>query len=69
MEKLLTTQQVSEILGHTDDSQCRFVRELRKKGVLVGAKIGKKLLFKESDVQAYIDHQFKIQNAYKRRLV
>jgi len=62
MEKLLTLKEVSEILGHTKDPKYRFVRELRKKGELPGAKIGGKLLFKESDVKQYIDWQFKIQN-------
>jgi excisionase family DNA binding protein len=62
MEKLLTLKEVSEILGHTKDPKCRFVRELRKKGELPGAKIGGKLLFREKDVKDYIDWQFRRQN-------
>lgn len=62
MEKLLTLKEVSEILGHTKDPKYRFVRELRKKGDLKGAKIGNKLMFKESDVKDYIEWQFNIQN-------
>ena len=62
MDKLLTLKEVSEILGHTKDPKYRFVRELRKKGDLKGAKIGNKLMFKESDVRDYIEYQFNIQN-------
>ena len=62
MDKLLTVKEVSEILGHTKDPKYRFVRGLRKKGDLVGAKIGNQLMFKEQDVKDYIDYQFKKQN-------
>ena len=62
MEKLLTLKEVSEILGYTQDPKYRFVRELRKRGVLEGAKIGKKLMFKQSSVENYIEHQFETQN-------
>lgn len=62
MEKLLSLKEVSELLGYSKDPKYRFVRELRKKGELPGAKIGRKLMFKESDVKNYIDYQFKIQN-------
>lgn len=62
MEKLLTCKEVSEMLGYSDDPKCRFVRELRKKGILEAAKIGKKLMFKQSSVEEYIEHQFLIQN-------
>lgn len=62
MERLLTCKEVSNILGYPKDIQCRFVKGLRRKGVLEGAKIGNRLMFKESDVQEYIDRQFKIQN-------
>lgn len=62
MERLLTIKEVSEMLGYTQDTQYRFVRSLRKKGLLKGAKFGNRLMFKKEDVQAYIDHQFKIQN-------
>lgn len=63
LERLLTIKEVSELLGYTQDPQCRFVRSLRKKGLLVGAKIGNRLMFRRSDVEAYIERQFKIQNA------
>ena len=62
MEKLLTCKEVSEILGYSDDPKCRFVREWRKKGLLEAARIGKKLMFKQSSVEEYIEHQFLIQN-------
>ena len=62
MERLLTLKEVSTILCHADDPKGRFVRELRKKGLIEGAKIGNKLLFKESSVQRYIDEQFDMQN-------
>lgn len=62
MEKLLSLKEVSEILGHSKDPKYRFVRELRKKGLLDGAKIGNKLMFKQSDVENYIEYQFQKQN-------
>lgn len=61
MEKLLTLAQVSQILG-SDDPKGRYVRELRKKGILPGAKFGNKLLFKESEVERFVENQFKAQN-------
>ena len=62
MERLLTIKEVSEMLGYDADTQCRFVRGLRKKGLLVGAKIGNRLVFKKSDVEDFIEKQFAIQN-------
>lgn len=62
MERLLSLKEVSEILGYTKDNQYRFVRRLRKDGYLQGVKIGNKLLFKKSDVEDFIEHQFAIQN-------
>ena len=62
LEKLLTLKDVSEILGYTKDTQYRFVRALRKNGNLPSVKIGNKILFKESDVEDFIEHQFAIQN-------
>lgn len=62
MEKLLTLKEVSEILGYTKDPKYRFVRDLRKKGLLEGAKIGHKLMFKESAVENYIERVFESQN-------
>ena len=61
MERLLTLKEVCEIFG-CDDPKGRYVRELRKKGVIEGAKFGNKLLFKESSVRDYIDRQFETQN-------
>ena len=62
MERLLTLKEVSTILGHTSDPKGRFVRELRKRGLIEGAKIGNKLLFKESSVERFIENQFALQN-------
>ena len=62
MERLLTLREVSTILCHDSDPKGRFVRELRNKGLIEGAKIGGKLLFKESSVKNYIDTQFAMQN-------
>ena len=62
MEKLLTLKEVSEILGHTKDNKYRFVKGLWKKGLLEGAKIGNKLMFKESSVENYVENQFESQN-------
>jgi len=61
MEKLLTLKEVSEIFG-CDDPKGRYVRELRKRGLIDGAKFGNKLLFKESSVRSFIENQFEIQN-------
>lgn len=62
MEKLLTLKEVSEMLGYTKDPKYRFVRNLRTKGILPGVKIGQRILFKESDVENYVEYQFEIQN-------
>ena len=61
MEKLLTLQEVCRLLG-SDDPKGRKVRNLWKEGKLDGAKFGKRIMFKESSVQNYIDNQFKLQN-------
>ena len=61
MEKLLTLQQVCELVGSTDPKG-RKVRELWKAGKLDAAKFGRRLMFKEQSVQNYIDNQFKLQN-------
>lgn len=61
MEKLLTLKEVCDILG-CDDPKGRYVRELRKKGIIDGAKFGNKLLFKESSIRDFIDKQFELQN-------
>lgn len=61
MEKLLTLKEVAEMLGCTD-SKGRYIRELKKKGIIEGAKFGNKWLFKESSIENFIEHQFEIQN-------
>lgn len=61
MIKLLTLKEVSELLG-SKDPKGRMVRELRRKGILPGAKIAGRLLFREQDVIDYIEKQFAIQN-------
>ena len=61
MERLLTLKEVSQIFG-CDDPKGRYVRELRKKGLIEGAKFGNKLLFREDSVRAFIDGQFEKQN-------
>lgn len=61
MEKLLTLKEVCDIFG-CEDPKGRYVRELRKKGAIEGAKFGNKLLFKESSVRNFIDSQFERQN-------
>lgn len=66
MEKLLTLQQVCEILGSTDPKG-RCVRELRKKGIIEGAKFGRRLLFTESSVENYINSQLAKQNKQIKR--
>lgn len=62
MEKLITCKEASTMLGYSKDVQCRYVKGLRKKGLLAGAKFGNRLMFKESDVLDFIERQFKIQN-------
>ena len=62
MEKMLTLEDVSLILGYKKDGQYRAVRKLRKDGKLRGVKIGKKILFKESDLEDFIENQYRIQN-------
>ena len=57
MEKLLTLREVCSILG-CDDPEGRYVRNLRDDGVLEGARIGRKLMFKESSVERFIESQF-----------
>ena len=60
MEKLLTLKEVCAALGCADPKG-RYVRELWKKGFIDGAKFGNKLMFKESSVDEFIQHQFKMQ--------
>jgi len=60
MEKLLTLKEVCELLG-SEDPKGRKVRELWKRGELEGAKFGRKLMFKQSSVEDYIDAQFRLQ--------
>ena len=60
MEKLLTLKEVCDILG-CQDPKGRYVRELRKKGILEGAKFGNRLLFKESSLNTFIRKTFETQ--------
>ena len=60
MEKLLTTKEVSKLLG-SNDPKGRYVRELWKNGYIEGAKIGRTLMFKAESVQEFIDYQFRLQ--------
>ena len=60
MEKLLTAQDVSEILGYTDP-KARTVRNLWKAGQLEGAKVGRRILFTERSVERFIRNQFEKQ--------
>ena len=59
--KLLTTQEVCKIIGSTDPKG-RKVRELRKQGVLEGARFGRRLMFTESSVNRYVRSVFREQN-------
>ena len=61
MEKLLTLQQVCDLLGSTDPKG-RMVRELWKQGKIEGAKFGRRLMFKEKSVCDYINRTFSMQN-------
>lgn len=62
MEKLISTKEASEMLGYTQDIKYRFVRDLWKSGKIEGAKIGKRLMFKESSIEDYVNKQFELQN-------
>ena len=62
MERLITCKEASAMLGYSKDAQCRYIKGLRKKGLLTGARFGNKLMFKEQDVLDFIERQFKIQN-------
>lgn len=66
MEKLLTLKEVCDLIG-SRDPKGRQVRELRKKGIIEGAKFGRQLMFKESSVRDYIEKTFKQQNMYEKR--
>lgn len=59
--RLLTLKEVNSVLGRRD-KKCRFVHQLRDEGVLTGAYIGGKLMFKESEVREYIESEFERQN-------
>lgn len=61
MEKLLNSKQVAERLGFTDQA----LRASRLSGVLCGVdtpiffKIGTRVKYKESDIQAWIENNLK----------
>ena len=61
MDRLLTVQEATYVLGRKDPKG-RFVKSLREKGILQGAYIGRKLMFRESEVKRYIEEQFRAQN-------
>lgn len=61
MEKLLSLKEVSELIG-SRDPKGRQARELRKKGLIKGAKFGRQLMFTESSVRDYINRTFALQN-------
>lgn len=61
MEKLLTLKEVNDIFN-LKDQKGRYVKKLKSKGLLKGARIGNKLFFKESDVIAFIENEFRKQN-------
>lgn len=61
MEKLLTLSEVCQLIG-SRDPKGRQVRELRKKGLIKGAKFGRQLMFTESSVRDYISRTFAYQN-------
>lgn len=65
MEKLLTLAEVCQILG-CSDPKGRYVRNLRSKGILEGAKFGTHLMFTEDSVKRFIESEFRRQNAQKR---
>ena len=61
MEELLNMKEVCQILG-CEDEKGRYVRDLVKKGYIVGAKFGNRWMFKKSSIDEFIEHQFTIQN-------
>lgn len=61
MEKLLTISDVNALLG-MKDTKGRYLKRLKEQNVLPGIYIGHKLLFKESDVEEFIENEFKKQN-------
>jgi len=61
MERLMTLKEVNSALGRRD-KKCRFVLDLRNNGILTGAYIGGKLMFKEREVANYIEREFARQN-------
>lgn len=61
MQKLLSTQEVSQLLG-SRDPKGRMVRNLWKRGEITGARIGQKILFTADSVDDYIRKRFRDQN-------
>lgn len=66
MEKLLTLKEVCDVLG-CKDVKGRYVRNLRSKGILEGAKFGRNLMFTQSSVERFIQNQFRLQNPKLKR--
>ena len=63
--ELLTLKEVSQMLG-SKDPKGRYVRNLRSKGILRCAKIGRNLMFDKRSVDQFIENQFAIQNKKMR---
>ena len=59
--QLLTLQEVCQMLG-CKDPKGRYVRNLRSKGILKGAKFGRNLMFDKASVDEFIRSEFEKQN-------
>lgn len=65
MERFLTLPEVCRLLG-SEDPKGRMVRRLRDRGELEAVKFGRRLMFKQSSVEKYIERQFKLQNPKRK---
>lgn len=61
MAKLIPLKEASKLLG-SEDKTGRMVRNLWKKGELIGVKIGRRLLIDEDSLEDYINFQIRKQN-------
>lgn len=64
--ELLTLKEVSQMLG-SRDPKGRYVRNLRRRGILRAVKLGRNLMFDKRSVEEFIENQFRVQNPQKRR--
>lgn len=64
--ELLTLKEVCQMLG-CHDPKGRYVRNLRSKGILKGAKFGRNLMFDKASVDEFIRSEFEKQNKKIRR--